>query len=100
MGCGGCVKKKVFLKAKPEGIKPELVKIIIEYQHQKVKVLDLTGQQTIGKLRGVEISHIDEATSLEDGCVAVDTLLGTSIIGFNIIESIELLANNQSSITS
>lgn len=89
MGCGTCPKKKPKLNSAPQGITPELLQQLQSHVQQRVKIKDRLGQTTLGTCLEVWVDDEQEGTLLEYGNVAVRTLTGVSLVGFNIIESIE-----------
>lgn len=91
MGCGGgCPKKQIKLRTHPQGISRVLVEEMQNYVDHKVLVRDRIGNATLGTCLDVWIDDDQTGEVIESGNIAIETKTGISMIGLNIVESIEL----------
>ncbi len=90
MGCGSCPKKRLTLRSKPKGISKELLEQLQAYVNHRVAVRDRTGTLTRGRCMDLLVEE-SQGDLVEFGNIAVETPRGLSLIGLNIVESVELL---------
>ena len=91
MGCSSCPKRKLELQSLPEGFPKVQVLQLQEYLHHVIRVTDRTGAKTQGRCVHVWIDDEETGDTIEIGNIAIETPLGTTMIGLNILESVELI---------
>lgn len=91
MGCGSCPKKQLKLNSQPQGISRDLLVEMQSYVEHTVAVRDRIGLTTVGKCLEIWVDDQEQGELIETGNIAIETPKGLSMIGLNIVESIELL---------